>query len=121
MHITPPSNCLTGDDNSLGTIWNTDKPVCFLLSYALSVTQQYTVSKEQHEKHLCNPSSHYVKYREYARETHAPRINYWNTFKPVCFVLSYVLSITQQYKQRTALKVSLQSIQPLQKIWRIYL
>jgi len=32
----------------------------------------------------------------------ASRINYWNTNKPVCFVLSYVLSITQQYKQKTA-------------------
>ena len=39
-------------------------------------------------------------------------INYWSTNKPVCFVLSYVLSVTQQYKQKTAWKVSLQSIQP---------
>ena len=23
------------------------------------------IGKEQHEKHLCNPSSHYGKYREY--------------------------------------------------------
>ena len=38
------------------------------------------------------------------------RINYWNTDKPVCFVLSYVLSITQHYKQKTARKASLQSI-----------
>jgi len=30
------------------------------------------------------------------------RINYWNTHKPVRFILSYVLSVTQQYKQRTA-------------------
>ena len=27
------------------------------------------ISKEQHEKHLCNPSSHYGKYEEYPRET----------------------------------------------------
>jgi len=32
----------------------------------------------------------------------ASRINYWNTNKPVCFILSYVLSVTQQYMQRTA-------------------
>ena len=30
------------------------------------------------------------------------RINYWNIHKPVCFILSHVLSVTQQYKQRTA-------------------
>ena len=30
---------------------------------------QYTVSKKQHEKYLCNPSSHYGKYGEYTRET----------------------------------------------------
>ena len=32
---------------------------------------------------------------------HAPNINYWKTHKPVRFVLSFVLSIRQQYKQRT--------------------
>ena len=32
----------------------------------------------------------------------ASTINYWNTHKPVCFILSYVLFVTQQYKQRTA-------------------
>ena len=41
------------------------------------------------------------------------------THKPARFILSYVLSITQQYKQRTAWKATLQSIQPLQKIQRI--
>jgi len=46
----------------------------------------------------------------------ASRINYWNTNKPECFVLT---SITQQYKQKTTRKASLQSIQPLWKIWRI--
>lgn len=51
---------------------------------------------------------------------HASRISYWNTHKPVRFVLSYVLCISQQYKQRTAWKASLQSIQPLRKIRRIY-
>ena len=43
---------------------------------------------------------------------HASRINYWNTDKLVCFVLSFFVFVTQQYKQRTAWKVSLQSIQP---------
>ena len=33
---------------------------------------------------------------------HASRINYWNTDKPVCFVFSFVVLVTQQYKQRTA-------------------
>jgi len=46
------------------------------------------------------------------------RINYWNIHTPVRFVLSYVLSVAQQYKQITAYKASLQSIQPLWKIWR---
>jgi len=32
----------------------------------------------------------------------ALRINYWNNDKPVCFILNYVLSVTQQYKQKTA-------------------
>ena len=43
--------------------WNTHKPVCFVLSYVLSVTQ-----------HLCNPSSHYRKYREYTHE-HMPHFS----------------------------------------------
>ena len=29
------------------------------------------ISKEQHEKHLCKPSSHYRKYGEYARKMSA--------------------------------------------------
>ena len=52
-------------------------------------------------------------------KAHALRIDYLKAHKPVCFVLSYVLSITQQYKQRTARKASLQSIQSLQKIKNI--
>ena len=43
---------------------------------------------------------------------------YWNTHKLGHFVLSYVLSVTQQYEQSTARKASLLSIQPLWKIWR---
>ena len=35
------------------------------------------ISKEQHEKNLCNPSSHYEKYGEYARETRAPCLDGW--------------------------------------------
>jgi len=46
-----------------------------------------------------------------------PRMNYWNSHKqPVRFVLSYVLSVMQQYKQRTAWKVSLQSVLSFRKI-----
>ena len=51
----------------------------------------------------------------------ASSIDYWNTHKPVHYVLSYVIPITQQYKQRTAWKASLQSIQPLRKIQVIHL
>jgi len=48
--------------------WNTDKPVCFVLSYVVFVKQQY---KEQHEKYTANNR----KYEEYARETRAPYLN----------------------------------------------
>ena len=33
------------------------------------------IGKEQHEKHLCNPSSHYREYGEYTRETRAPYLD----------------------------------------------
>jgi len=82
--------------------WNTHKPVRSILNHVLSITQQY--KEEQHEKHLSNPSSHYGKYEKYGCEMCSPRINYWNTYKPVCFVLSYVLSVTQQYKQKNCIK-----------------
>ena len=70
--------------------------------------------------HLKDPSSHYRKYVEYARKMHAPRINYWKSYKPVHFVLSYVLPVTQHYKQRTAYIVkSISAIHPA--IWTIRL
>ena len=74
---------------------NTDKPVCFLCCVC------YT-SKEQHEMYLCNPSSHSRKYGEYTCETCAPKIDYWKAHKPVRFIFSYVLSVTQQYRQKAA-------------------
>jgi len=45
--------------------------------YALYSVMFYLlpVSKEQHEKHLCNPSSYYGKYGEYIHEMHAPYFN----------------------------------------------
>jgi len=46
--------------------WSTHKPVCFVLS---PVCYSFNISKEQHKKYLCNPSSHYGKYGEYTRET----------------------------------------------------
>ena len=49
----------------------------------------------------------------------ASGIDYWKAHKPVCFVLSYFLSITEQYEQRTVWKVSLQSIHPLQTVQKI--
>jgi len=33
------------------------------------------ISKEQYEKHLCNPSSHYGKHGEYTCETRAPYLD----------------------------------------------
>ena len=33
------------------------------------------IGKEQHEKYLCNPSSHYGEYGEYTRETRAPYLD----------------------------------------------
>ena len=51
---------------------------------------------------------------------HASMINYWKAHKPVHFVHSCVLSITQQYKLRTTWEALLQSIQPIQKIWKIH-
>ena len=50
--------------------WKTHKPLHFVLSYVLPVTQQY-MSKEQHEKHLCNLSSHCRKYGEYTHERYS--------------------------------------------------
>ena len=51
--------------------WKAHKPVCFVHSYVLSITQQYIhISMEQHEKHryLCNPSGHYGKYGRFTHE-----------------------------------------------------
>ena len=39
--------------------------------------------------------------------------------KPLCFTFSYVQPITQRYKQRTVLELSLQSMQSPQKIQTI--
>ena len=75
---------------------------------------------QKYEKYLYNPSSHNWKYGEHAREKCAKKTNYWKAHKPVCFIFSYILSVTQQYKQRAAWKASLQSIQPLRRIRRIY-
>ena len=38
---------------------------------------QSNISKGQHEKHFCNPSSNYRKYKEYIREMHAPYLDAW--------------------------------------------
>jgi len=46
-------------------------PIGQCASYsALFCPLHSSISKEQHEKHFCNPFSHYRKYREYAREMH---------------------------------------------------
>jgi len=52
------------------------KPRSQYASYSAMVCPLYNnMSKEQHEKHLCNPSSHYRKYGEYSRETRASYLN----------------------------------------------
>ena len=48
--------------------------VRLVFSFVLSVTQQ-CISKEHHEKHPYNPSSHCGKYGEYTRETCAPYLD----------------------------------------------
>jgi len=41
----------------------------------LVIGKPITISKEQHEDHLCNPSSHYGKYRRFTCETHVPYLD----------------------------------------------
>ena len=49
-------------------------PISQYASYsAMFCPLHSNISKERHEKYLCNPSSHYKKHREYARETCAPQ------------------------------------------------
>ena len=45
------------------------KPISQYASYsAMFCPLHSNIGKKQHEKHLCNPSSHYGKYGEYTRE-----------------------------------------------------
>ena len=45
------------------------KPISQYVSYSVMFCPLHSnITKEQHEKHLCNPSSHYRKYGEYTRE-----------------------------------------------------
>ena len=62
--------------------WNTYKPLHFILSYVLTVTQQYKQRIAQ--KNLCNPSSQYTK----CRITHETR--------PIS---QYVKAITHRFQQ----------------------
>ena len=56
------------------------KPISQYASYsAMFCPLHGNIGKEQHEKHLTNPSSHYREYGEYTRETRAP---YLDTLKP---------------------------------------
>jgi len=55
-------------------------PISQYASYsAMFCLLHSNISKEQHEKHLCNPSSHYRKYREF---THEMCAQYLDTWKP---------------------------------------
>ena len=56
------------------------KPISQYASYSgMFCPLHSNIGKEKHEKHLCNPSSHYGEYGEYNRETRAP---YLDTLKP---------------------------------------
>ena len=51
-------------------------PISQYASYSDMFCPLYSnISKEQHEKHLCNPYSYYGKYGEYTRETHTPYLD----------------------------------------------
>jgi len=52
------------------------KPVCKYTSCAAMFCPLHSsASIEQHKKHLCNSSSHYVKYGRFTREARAPYFN----------------------------------------------
>jgi len=51
-------------------------PISQYASYSVMFCPFHSnISKEQHEKYLCNPSSHYGKYGDYAREMCAPYLD----------------------------------------------
>jgi len=52
------------------------KPISQYASYsAMFCLLHSNIGNEQHEKHLCNPFSHYQKHGEYTRETRAPYLD----------------------------------------------
>ena len=56
------------------------KPISqYALYSAIFCPFHSNIGKEQHEKHLTNPSSYYGEYGEYTREMRAP---YLDTLKP---------------------------------------
>jgi len=55
---------------------------------AMSCLLHNNKSKEQHEKHLCNPSSHYGKYGKYAREMCAPYLDRCESHSPSILAMS---------------------------------
>ena len=65
--------------------------------------------KVQYEKHLCNPSSHYRKYKEYARETCTPYLDRWKPLTPQ-FQQCWARFITYCSKQGIVWEVPLQSL-----------
>ena len=51
-------------------------PISQYTSYsAIFCPLHSNIGKEQHKKHLCNPSSYYRKYGEYTREMLAPYLD----------------------------------------------
>jgi len=50
-------------------------PISQYASYSAMFCLLHSISKEQHKKHLCNPSSHYRKYGENAREMRTPYLD----------------------------------------------
>jgi len=75
------------------------------------------IGKEQHEKHLSNPSSHYGKHGEYTRETCAP---YLDTWKPYCLNFSNVKLISYHSKLGIAREVPHQSLCLVLKPFCVY-
>ena len=52
------------------------KPISQYALYSAMFCLLYSnISKEHHEKNLCNPSSHYGNYGEYTCETYAPYLD----------------------------------------------
>jgi len=67
-------------------------------------------NQELYEKHLCNQSSHYEKYKwscVLLLQVLRPSIIVWKMKYPFRFFVNYVQLVTQQYESRPSQKASL--------------